>query len=128
MITLLKICAVGLIAVVLITIVRQYRPELATAISLAAGILLLYVVIASLSEGFGYIAGLYEKLTYGREYLPVILKVLGIAYITEFAAALCKDAGETSIAAKIELAGKVAIFFAAIPVFTALLTLLYSLF
>ena len=60
MITLLKICAVGLIAVVLITIVRQYRPELATAISLAAGVLLLFVVIASLSEGFGYIAGLYE--------------------------------------------------------------------
>ena len=53
--------------------------------------------------------------------------MLGIAYITEFASAICQDAGEKSIAGKIVLAGKVAIFFAALPVFVSLLDLLDNL-
>ena len=118
MITLLKICAIGLIAVIVISIIKTYKPELAVAASLCAG---------SLGYGFDYIRRLYDGLSYGREYFPIILKVLGIAYITEFAVALCQDAGERSVAGKIELAGKIAIFFAAIPVFTSLLDLLDSL-
>ena len=53
-----------------------------------------------------------------------ILKALGIAYITEFTSELCLDAGEKSIAGKVELAGKIVIFFLALPVFTSLLELL----
>ncbi len=127
MITLLKICAIGLIAVIVISIIKTYKPELAVAASLCAGIILLYYIIESLGYGFDYIRRLYDGLSYGREYFPIILKVLGIAYITEFAVALCQDAGERSVAGKIELAGKIAIFFAAIPVFTSLLDLLDSL-
>ena len=122
MITLLKICAIGLIAVIVISIIKTYKPELAVAASLCAGIILLYYIIESLGYGFDYITRLYDGLSYG-----IILKVLGIAYITEFAVALCQDAGERSVAGKIELAGKIAIFFAAIPVFTSLLDLLDSL-
>ena len=57
----------------------------------------------------------------------MILKVLVIAYATEFTSALCEDAGEKSIGTKVELAGKIGIFFVAIPVFTSLLNLLDSL-
>lgn len=96
-------------------------------VTLCAGMILLYFIIDSLKYGFGFIADIYEDLSYGKEYFPIILKVLGIAYITEFAAAICQDAGEKSIASKVELAGKIAIFFAAIPVFTSLLDLLNSL-
>lgn len=127
MIALLKICAIGIIAIIVISLIRTYKPELTVAVSLCAGIILLYFVIESLRYGFDYIQQLYNSLSYGREYFPIILKVLGIAYITEFAVALCQDAGERSIAGKIELAGKIAIFFAAIPVFTSLLNLLNSL-
>ena len=72
-------------------------------------------------------AELYSRLTYGQEYFPIILKVLAIAYATEFTAALCEDAGEKSIGTKVQLAGKIAIFFAAIPIFTSLMKLLDSL-
>ncbi len=77
--------------------------------------------------GLAYINHIYTDLTFGKSYFPVIIKVLAIAYITEFATALCQDAGEKSIAGKVELAGKIAIFFAAIPVFNSLLTLLNGL-
>ena len=125
--TLLKICAIGIAALIIISIVKTYKPEFTVEVTLCAGMILLYFIIDSLKYGFGFIANIYEDLSYGTEYFPIILKVLGIAYITEFAAAICQDAGEKSIASKVELAGKIAIFFAAIPVFTSLLDLLNSL-
>lgn len=127
MIVLLKICAVGILAVIIISLVRTYKPELTVEVTLCAGIILLYYLLDSLRNGFDFIAEIYENLSYGREYFPIILKVLGIAYITEFTAALCNDAGEKSVAGKVELAGKIAIFFAAVPVFVSLLDLLNSL-
>ena len=126
MIVLLKICAVGILAVIIISLVRTYKPELTVEVTLCAGIILLYFLLDSLRNGFDFIAEIYENLSYGREYFPIILKVLGIAYITEFTA-LCNDAGEKSVAGKVELAGKIAIFFAAVPVFVSLLDLLNSL-
>ena len=125
--TLLKICAIGIAALIIISIVKTYKPEFTVEVTLCAGMILLYFIIDSLKYGFGFIADIYEDLSYGKEYFPIILKVLGIAYITEFAAAICQDAVEKSIASKVELAGKIAIFFAAIPVFTSLLDLLNSL-
>ena len=125
--TLLKICAIGIAALIIISIVKTYKPEFTVEVTLCAGMILLYFIIDSLKYGFGFIADIYEDLSYGKEYFPIILKVLGIAYITEFAAAICQDAGEKSIASKVELAGKIAIFFAAIPVLTSLLDLLNSL-
>ena len=125
--TVLKICAIGIAALIIISIVKTYKPEFTVEVTLCAGMILLYFIIDSLKYGFGFIADIYEDLSYGKEYFPIILKVLGIAYITEFAAAICQDAGEKSIASKVELAGKIAIFFAAIPVFTSLLDLLNSL-
>ena len=125
--TLLKICAIGIAALIIISIVKTYKPEFTVEVTLCAGMILLYFIIDGLKYGFGFIANIYEDLSYGKEYFPIILKVLGIAYITEFAAAICQDAGEKSIASKVELAGKIAIFFAAIPVFTSLLDLLNSL-
>jgi len=125
--TLLKICAIGIAALIIISIVKTYKPEFTVEVTLCAGMILLYFIIDSLKYGFGFIADIYEDLSYGKEYFPIILKVLGIAYITEFAAAICQDAGEKSIASKVELAGKIAIFFAAMPVFTSLLDLLNSL-
>ena len=122
--TLLKICAIGIAALIIISIVKTYKPEFTVEVTLCAGMILLYFIIDSLKYGFGFIADIYEDLSYGKEYFPIILKVLGIAYITEFAAAICQDAGEKSIASKVELAGKIAIFFAAIP---SLLDLLNSL-
>lgn len=127
MIILLKICAAGIIAVIIIALVKEYKPDLTVGVSLCASVMMLSFLIVTLKDGFEFIADIYGQLSYGREYFPIILKVLGIAYITEFAVALCSDAGEKSVAGKIELAGKLAIFFATIPIFLSLLELLNGL-
>lgn len=54
-------------------------------------------------------------------YVETILKIIGIAYIAEFAAQITKDAGQGAIASKIELAGKILILAMAIPILTVLI-------
>ncbi len=127
MIDLLKICAIAFAAAMLISILKTYMPNFVMPVSIAASILLIYLVLDGIVYSFKYIFEIYDSLSTGREYMPIILKVLGIAYVTEFATALCQDAGEKSLASKIELAGKIAIFIAAIPVFSSLLNLLNGL-
>ena len=123
----LKICAAGITGLIVVSLIKSYKPEFTVEAVLCTSIILLWFALDGLQYAFTYMENLYGRLTFGKEYFPVILKVLVIAYATEFTSALCEDAGEKSIGTKVELAGKIAIFFAAIPVFTSLLNLLDSL-
>ena len=127
MVVILKICALGITGLIIISIIKAYKPEFTVEAVLCTSIILLWFALEGLQQAFVYMESLYGRLTYGKEYFPVILKVLVIAYATEFTSALCEDAGEKSIGTKVELAGKIGIFFVAIPVFTSLLNLLDSL-
>ena len=127
MVVILKICAVGITGLIIISIIKAYKPEFTVEAVLCTSIILLWFALEGLQQAFVYMESLYGRLTYGKEYFPVILKVLVITYATEFTSALCEDAGEKSIGTKVELAGKIGIFFVAIPVFTSLLNLLDSL-
>lgn len=127
MLTILKICALAIIGVIIAELIKSYKPEFAVETILCVSILLLYYILECLRYGFVYIENFYSKLTYGQEYFPIIIKVLAIAYVTQFVYALCEDAGEKSIGAKVEMAGKIAIFFAALPLFGSLINLMETL-
>lgn len=124
---IIKIAALALTAVVLIVLVKHYKPEFGIFVTLGCSVLILYFLIDSLRYAFSYMSDIYARLDYGKTYFPVIIKVLAIAYITEFTSQLCKDAGESSIASKVELAGKIIIFCVAIPVFASILNLVEEL-
>ncbi|ALA54620.1 stage III sporulation protein AD [Niallia circulans] len=73
------------------------------------------------------ISQLAESANIHMVYLQTILKIIGIAYITEFGAQIAKDAGQSSIASKIELAGKIFILVLAIPIIKAVIEMILSL-
>ena len=87
MLMMLKICAIAVVGLVLIALIRSYKPEFTVEAVLCVSIILLYYALDSLRYGFVYMQNLYSRLTYGQEYFPIILKVLAIAYATEFTAA-----------------------------------------
>lgn len=124
---IVKITALALCAVILIVLVKNYKPEFGVFTALGCSILILYFLTDSLKYAFSYISGLYERLDCGKGYFPIIIKVLAVAYITEFTSQLCRDSGENSIAAKVELAGKIIIFCIAVPVFVSILNLVEEL-
>ena len=124
---ILKIAAIGLIGILLASLIKTVNKDMSIYVVLATTALLLIYIIGELSGVFVYLESIYDNVTYGREFFPIIIKVLAVAYIADFTAQLCKDAGENSIASKIELAGKIIIFYMAMPIFTAILQLIDSL-
>lgn len=124
---MLQIASIGLICAVLSLAVRSYRPEFSVYISIACGLLLFVTVLTQLESVMSYVSQLFNRAGSARVYFPVLLKVLGIAYITDFAAQVCRDAGENGIASKVEMAGKILIFYVSLPVFTSLIKMLEML-
>ena len=119
-----KIAAIGLCGVVVASMVKGYKPEFATYIVIATVMVIFIMILHKLTAVFEYLGSIYNQITYGKSFFPIILKVLAVAYISDFTAQICKDSGETAIAGKVELAGKVMIFYLAIPVIMAVMDLI----
>lgn len=124
---ILQIACIGIVAVALSTIVKAQRPEIALQVSIATGILIFAIVAVKMTAVIDFIQMFSKKADIDASYITILLKIVGIAYIAEFAAEVCKDAGESAIASKIELAGKVAIVILAVPIITSLLDLVVRL-
>lgn len=118
---IIKIIGIGLIALIIIVILRQYRPEFAMYISLGAGILILALVATKLSGIIEVLKSLASKTAINNEFLVLLIKITGIAILTEFAVSICKDSGESAIASKVDLGGKIIIMSMSIPIMSSLL-------
>ena len=118
---IIKIVGIGLIALVVILILKQYKPEYAIYVSLIAGILILSLSLGQLSGIINLLKDISSKANINTKFLSLLLKITGISLLTEFAVSISKDSGETAIANKIELGGKVLIIVISIPIITALL-------
>ena len=117
----------GLIALVTIIIVKQYRPEFAMYISLVAGILIVFFVMDKLTSVIELIQSISNKSSINSSFLSVLLKITGIAFLTEFAVSVCEDSGESAIASKIEIGSKVIIIFLSIPIISNLLEIILKI-
>ena len=113
---LMFVIAVSLIAVVLAVFLKNGRmPVLAMLVSLAAGILIFLKLIPSLVKLITEINSLAQSANLNIDYMVLILKVVCIAYLGEFAAQICRDAGENGIAQKVDLGVKLVIMLLAVP-------------
>ena len=118
---IIKIAGIGLIALILIIIIKQYRPEFAVYISLCAGAIILTLVMSKMSGIIGILTEISNKVSNNNGFLTILMKITGIAFITEFAVSICKDSGESAIASKIDLGGKVVVISMSIPIISTLL-------
>jgi len=123
----LQIVAIGLIATVLVVVVKSQKPELALLLSIAAGVIIFLLVIGKIGSIMDIIKDLAARAGINMVYLGTILKIIGIAYIAEFGAQICRDAGEGAIATKIEFASKILIMVLAVPIVVAVLQALLKL-
>ncbi|MDI6906760.1 MAG: stage III sporulation protein AD [Thermoanaerobacterales bacterium] len=111
----------GLIAAVLIVLIRQHKPELALLLSIGAGAVLFLLVLGKVGAVIDVLRDLAARANVNMVYLGVVLKIVGIAYIGDFGAQLCRDAGEGALASKIEFAAKVLILVLAVPIVLAVM-------
>lgn len=121
------IASIALIAAILSIILKQYKPEYSLFISLSAGILIFLSVLAVIRPIMDFISSLTEQAGLSGVYAEVLIKSLAVCYITQLASDCCTDAGETAIAGKLQIAGKIAILLIALPMFQSLTELVTEL-
>jgi len=124
---IVQIIGIGLVSTVIMIILRKQRPEIAVLAGIAAGALMFLLIAAKLSAVVDLLEEYAARADIRPMYFSAVLKITGIAYIAEFGAEICRDAGEGAIAAKIELAGKVIIVALAIPIIASLLDLVLKI-
>lgn len=118
---IVKIIGIGLVAVVVIIIFRQNKPEFVIYIELIAGVIILSLCFDKITNVINFISGISSKIELSNKFVGVMLKITGIAILAEFATSICKDAGESAIASKIEIGSKIIIITTAIPIISSLL-------
>ena len=123
----IKIIGIGMISLIIIIIIKQYRPEFAVYISIISGILILAISLQKMGEIVSLIKSISDKAGINGEFLKIILKITGIAILAEFAVSICKDSGESAIASKIEMGSKVIIISMSIPIISSLLELMLNI-
>lgn len=124
---IIKIIGIGLISLVIIIILKQYRPEYTIYVSIVAGVLILFLSMEKLSGIINLLQAISDKTYINKQFLGILLKITGIAIVTEFAVSICSDAGEKAIASKIEIGSKVIIIAMSIPIISSLLELIIEI-
>ena len=117
----IKIVGIALVALVIIILLKQYRPEFAIYISLLTGVLILFLVMDKLTGIVNLLQSLASKTSINSTFLVILIKITGLAILSEFAVSVCKDSGEEAIASKIEMGTKIIIISMSIPIISSLL-------
>jgi stage III sporulation protein AD len=122
-----QVIGLALVTTIILMILRQEKPVMAVALSIVFSI----VIFIFMMDKMAAIVDVMKELTRRAEmnyfFLATLLKILGVAYLGEFAAAICQDAGEQAVAKKVEFAAKIIIAVLALPIMIAILDSLMEL-
>lgn len=120
---IIKIVAIAIVCALLCAVLKQYKPEYAIVVQLAASVLILLLIASAMGDLINAIRELIDGSGIDTGYLTLLLKALGVAILTQLAADACRDSGETALSNKVELAGKVTILLLCLPLVKAMIQL-----
>ena len=124
---IIPITTVAIVVAIMAIVVKKLGSEFGVTVSITGGVLIFLMLLPHLIEVIGVFGLLSEQVNTSFNHIGLILRILGVAYIAEFGAQVCKDAGEGAIASKIELAGKVLIMVIGAPVVVSFLNVIVQL-
>lgn len=106
---------------------KEHKPIFAFLLTIFVGVIIFIFLVDQLALIITLLEDLAKRANINQVYLQTVLKIIGIAYIAEFGAQIAKDAGQGSLAGKIELAGKILIIVMAIPIITVIIETIIQL-
>ena len=124
---IIQLSIIGIIAVILALQFKNTKPEYSIFISIGAVVIIFYFAISKLDIVIDTINRIQSTFKLNNVYLDVLLKIIGIAYIAEFSAQLCKDAGYGAIASQIEIGAKLSILVVSLPILQAIIDTIATL-
>lgn len=124
---ILTICILAIVAVILILTIKSKNSEIALMIGIACSVIILLAVLSQAVSVINTVNNIIAVSQISTSYIIILLKVIGICLLTEFAVNTCKDAGSQSIAGNVSLAGKIMVTVTALPLYTDILNTVLSL-
>lgn len=118
---MVKVAVIGLAGVLLAVLVRSYKSEYGSYVILGIAVLIFGLICTQLKSIVTAINTFAEYVNIEKKYITILIKMLGITYVAEFATAICKDLGYQSISAQIETFARLTLFAISIPVVSSLI-------
>lgn len=122
-----KIAAIGLLTAISAALVRDSRSDVAFAVVVAGGAIMLTMLVDYFTGIFAFFDELVNKTGVDRDVIKTLFKIVGIGYVAELAAGICEESGAKSVGDKIVLGGKLIIFTLTVPILRFLLDIIGSL-
>ena len=123
---MLKIISIALITVFLSAIIKNKSSEISLIVSICGGVLIFMLCFEMLENVVDFFMETSEKLVIDFDIIKLIIKVIGVGYITEFTADIVEDFGNKNIASKVILGGKLVVCGITLPIIRKLFLLLFS--
>ena len=118
---IIRISVIGIAGIVLAILVKEAKPEYSFYLTFAAGIAILFFSAGRLSDLLGSIREIQQYLPIENTYMDLLLKMVGITYVGQFSASICRDAGYASVAGQIELFARLSVLAISMPILTGLM-------
>lgn len=115
-----KILLISICTVIFSSFLKPQRPEIAVLLTLLAGAMVIYLILPYAAAAVNEARLAAIKLNINSEYFKALLKIVGISYIVQYGAEICRDAGEGALSTKIEMAGKLILLYITLPVVNSL--------
>lgn len=122
-----KIIAFSVISLMLVVVLEKVNKEYAIVITLISAIVIFSMIIIKLDSVIALLNQLVEGAGINKNYLTILLKVTGISYIVELTKNICEDAGSSSLATKVEMAGKISVVILTIPIITSVVEMIVDI-
>ena len=116
-----RVIGIAMATTFAVIILRPTKPEVAALVSVIGGILVIMLFVESLQHIIGNIARIVEGSGIRSELFSALVRIIGIGYLTEFAANICDEAGNSAMARKVTIAGKILILVLALPIINNLI-------
>ena len=122
-----KIIGVGVTGAILSLLVKQHKPEIAITIPILTSAIIILMCVPYLSATIEAFDNIAELAGIEILHMKTLIKIIGVAYICQFASDICADAGEKAIAGRIELGGRIIILTLSMPIIFSLLSLIVDI-
>ena len=124
---MLKTALLGILTILIAMAMRQGKAEFSTFVSFTGSILIAWIAVQLLDGIVGSFERLEKLISVDMEYIGLLMKMIGVTYLSEFSASICRDAGYSAVAGQIELVGKLTILTIGMPIVLALFELMVAM-
>lgn len=118
---------IAVITVILTLVLKRYHKEYGVIVAIIGGSILMFAIIGMLTPVTDQIRNWFDSIDIAGGSLVILVKAMGICFLTQFASDTCRDAGESALASKVELAGKISVVLIALPLFQSIASTALSL-